>query len=199
MEKTRIPTTYHSAIKQANLWLNPMTKEFNMLRERGVFEVVPRLRDRNVVGSKWIFVIKWNKDGSIERRKAHIVAKGFTQIIGEDYKETYASVARLESVQLVCTIAVARKLVLWQVDFISAFLNSDSSYEVYIEQPKGFKEGGADNIWKLKKTLYGTMQGTHNWAENLNRTFEGHGYYRSKADSQIRSRVIGDELTITST
>ena len=43
------------------------------------------------------------------------------------------------------------------------------------------------------------MQGTHDWAENLNRTFEGHGYYRSKADSQIRSRVIGDELMITST
>jgi len=76
------------------------------------------------------------------------------------------------------------------------FLNSDSSYEVYIEQPKGFEEGGADNVWKLKKTLYGTMQGAHDWAKNLNRTFEGHGYYRSKTDLQIRSRVIGDELMI---
>ena len=74
------------------------------------------------------------------------MAKGFTQVIGEDYKETYASVARLESVRLVCAITAARKLVLWQVDFISAFLNNNSSYEVYMKQPKGFEEGGADNV-----------------------------------------------------
>jgi len=51
-----------------------------------------------VVGSKWVYAIKWKKNGEIERRKARIVAKGFTQVIGEDYKETYASVACLESV-----------------------------------------------------------------------------------------------------
>jgi len=58
------------------------------------------------------------------------MAKGFTQVIGEDYEETYASVARLESVCLVCAIAVSRRLYLWQIDFVSAFLNSDNSYEV---------------------------------------------------------------------
>ena len=70
---------------------------------------------------------------------------------------------------------------------------------MYIEQPKEFEEGGADFIWKLHKMLYGTMQGAHNWAENLNKTFEGHSYYRSSADPQIRSKVIDDELTITLT
>ena len=194
-----IHTTYRDAIKQADLWLDPMTKKYNMLREREVFEVVPRPSNRNVIGSKWVFAIKWNEDGTIERRKARMVAKGYTQVIGENYEETYASVARLESVWLVCAIAAARNLTLWQVDFVSAFLNSDSTYEIYMEQPKGFEEGGMDYVWKLKKTLYGMMQGAHDWAENLRKTFEGHGYYRSKADPQIRSRIYGDEFTLTST
>jgi len=85
------------------------------------------------------------------------------------------------------------------VDFVFAFLNSDSSFEVYMEQPKGFETGGDKNVWRLRKTLYGTMQGAHDWAENLDKTFEGHGYYKSRADPQIRSRVYDDELTLTST
>jgi len=77
-----------------------------------------------VVGSKWVFVVKWNEKGKIEKRKAKTVAKGYTQVIREDYDETYASVAKLESVRLVCAIAASRQLLLWQIDFILAFLNS---------------------------------------------------------------------------
>ena len=127
------------------------------------------------------------------------MAKGFTQVIGEDYEETYASVACLESVRLLCAIAASQRLHLWQVDFVSAFLNSDSSFEVFMEQPKGFEKGGGDYVWKLWKTLYGTIQGAHDWAENLDKTFEGHGYYKLHADPQIRSKVHDDELTLTST
>ena len=64
------------------------------------------------------------------------------QILGEDYDETYASVTRLESVQLVCAIAASLSLRLWQVDFVSAFLNSENTFEIYMEQPLGFDEGG---------------------------------------------------------
>ena len=67
-------------------------------------------------------------------------------MIGEDYKETYASVARLESVRLVCVIVATRNLTIWQVDFVSAFLNSDSTYEVYMEQLKEFEEKGLDYV-----------------------------------------------------
>jgi len=125
--------------------------------------------------------------------------KGFTQVIDEDYNETYVSVAQLESIRLVCAVAASRKLHLWQIDFVSAFLNSVNNYEVYMEQPSGFEEGGDNHIWKLQKTFYGTMQGAHNWAENLDNTFEGHGYYKSRADPQIRSRVYSDEFTLIST
>jgi len=98
-----------------------------------------------------------------------------------------------------CAIAALQWLCLWQIDFVFAFLNSDNNYEVYMEQPKGFEKVGDNHVWKLHKTLYGTMQGVHDWAENLDKIFEGHGYYRSRADPQIHSRVYGDEFTLTST
>jgi len=82
---------------------------------------------------------------------------------------------------------------------VSAFFNSNNSYEVFIEQPRGFEEGGDNHIWRLHKTLYGTMQGAHNWAKNLDKTFEGYSFYKSRTDPQIRSRVYGDKLMLTST
>jgi len=85
------------------------------------------------------------------------------------------------------------------VDFVSAFFNSDSLFEVYMEHSKSFKTEENKNVWRLRKTLYGTMQGAHDWAENLDKTFEGHRYYESRADPQICSRVYDDELTLTST
>jgi len=76
-------------------------------------------------------------------------------------------------------LAASQQLRLWQVDFVSAFLNSDSTFDVFMEQPKGFEERGENQVWKLHKTLYGTMQGAHDWATNLDKTFNSHGYYKS--------------------
>jgi len=74
------------------------------------------------------------------------VVKGFTQVIRKDYKETYASVAYLESVHLLYAIVASQWLHLWQVDFVSDFLNSNSLFKVSIEQPKGFEEGEGDYV-----------------------------------------------------
>ena len=104
-----------------------------MLKERGVFELTPRPLERNVVGSKWVYAVKWRDDGTVDRWKARTVAKGFTQVLGEDYDKTYASVAQLESVWLVCAIAASRRLRLWQIEFVSAFLNSESMFDIYME------------------------------------------------------------------
>lgn len=68
-----------------------------------------------------------------------------------------------------------------------------------MEQPKGFKEREEDYVWRLNKTLYGIMQGAYNWTENLNSTFEGYGYYKSKANPQIYLKVFENKFTLTST
>jgi hypothetical protein len=130
--------------------------------------------------------------------KACLVVKGFTQVLGEDYDEMYASVAHLESARMVCAIAASMGLHLWQVDFVSVFLNSENVYKVYMEQPPGFEEGG-DQVWLFLKTLYGTMQGAHDWACMLECTYQQYSSYTLLADPQICSQVKDGELTLTST
>jgi hypothetical protein len=197
--RTRVPRTYLEAMRHPDIWFEPMLKELGIMKEKSVYRLVPRPLGRNVVQSRWVFANMYDESGTISAHKARLVAKGFTQVLGEDYDETYASVARLESVCLVCTVAASMGLQLWQVDFVSAFLNSENAYQVYMEQPPGFEEGGDDDVWVLLKTLYGTMQGAHDWAETLEKTYQGHRYYTSKADPQVRSRLENDELTLTST
>lgn len=198
VDDSAVPATFKQAMLRPDLWMEPMLKELAVMKEKSVFRLVPRPRNKNVVKSRWVFANKFDENGNIVTRKARLVAKGFTQILGEDYDETYTSVARLESVRLVCAVAASLGLRLWQVDFVSAFLNSENSFEVYMEPPPGFDEGG-DQVWLLLKTLYGTMQGAHDWAQTLERAYQGHGYYTSKADPQVRFKVVDNELTLTST
>ena len=117
-----------------------MVYELEMLRKKGVFQVVPRPQEKNIIGSKWMYTVKWKENRMVKRRKARKVVKGFMQVIGKDYNKTYVSVAHLESVWLVYAIAVSQSLRLWQVNFVSAFLNSDNAYEMYMKQLKGFEE-----------------------------------------------------------
>ena len=102
-----IPITFKETIRKLDLWWEPMTTEIGMLKARDVYKVIPRPMGQTVVRSKWVYAIKQKDDKELERWKARTVAKEFTQVIGEDYEETYASVARLESVYLICAIAAS--------------------------------------------------------------------------------------------
>ena len=84
-----------------------MATEIAILKAREVFEIVLRPEGRNVVGSKWVYAIKWKEDSRLERQKTRTVAKGFTQVIGKDYEEIYASISHLKSICLVCAIAAS--------------------------------------------------------------------------------------------
>jgi len=68
---------YQKLTIRPDLWLDPITKEIKMLKLQDVFEVVPRPSGKNIVGSKWVFVVKWNEKGEIEKRKETVV-KGYT-------------------------------------------------------------------------------------------------------------------------
>lgn len=106
-EETWMPRTYREAMRRPDLWFSLMAKKLEMLKERRVYEVVPKPSDHNVVDSKWVFADKFDENGELKSQKARVVAKGFTQMMGEDYGEMYASVACLESVCLVCAITAS--------------------------------------------------------------------------------------------
>ena len=104
-----------------------------------------------MVGSKWVFTIKYNADGSVERYKARLVTRGFTQTYGLDYEETFAPVAKLNIVRVLLSLAANLDWSLRQFDVKNAFLNGELEEEVFMEVPPGFKEMKKDGIvCKLK-------------------------------------------------
>ncbi|GAW03370.1 Gag-Pol polyprotein [Lentinula edodes] len=187
-------------MKASELWLPPMKAEYETLVAKGCWELVHLPPDANLTGGRWTYAIKWGPGGEVLKRKARWVAQGYTQIQGQDYDKTYGAVARMESVRIVLAIIATLRLSLFQVDFTAAFLNSPISHEVYMRQPDGFiKPGDEDKVCKLRKSIYGTMQGSHDWQETLAAGYSEDGYITSRADPCIRYRRVGDEYTLTST
>ncbi|GJY36256.1 retrovirus-related pol polyprotein from transposon TNT 1-94 [Tanacetum coccineum] len=119
-------------------------------------ELVPQPKNMTIIGTKWVFRNKLDENGVVSRNKARLVAQGYNQQEGIDYDETYASVARLESIRILLAYACALDFKLFQMDVKSAFLNGFINEEVYVAQPSGFIDfEKPDHVYKLKKALYG--------------------------------------------
>ena len=132
-------------------WIEAMQEELNQFKRSEVWDLVPRPNDINVIGTKWIYKNKSDENGTVTRNKARLVAQGYTQVEGLDFDETFAPVARLESIRLLLGVACILKFKLFQMDVKSAFLNGYLHEEVYVEQPKGFVDPNfPDHVYKLK-------------------------------------------------
>ena len=122
-------------------WEDAIQKELNGLENSGTYCLVKQPPDTNIVNLKWVFRIKLNAAGEVDKYKAQLVARGFTQIYGIDYYETYLLVARLASFRLLMAIAVCNGWALDNFDFNQAFLNSKlgDNEVIYMEQPPGYE------------------------------------------------------------
>ena len=134
-----------------------MKEELDALSKNHTWDLVTLPPRKYVIGCKWIYKIKTRSDGSIERYKAHLVAKGFTQEYGIDYEEAFAPVAHISSVRALLAVAAASKWDLFQMDVKNAFLNGDLSEEVYMQPPPGFSIE-SNKVCHLRRALYGLKQ-----------------------------------------
>jgi hypothetical protein len=140
-------------------------EELNNFKRNKVWSLVPHPK-QNVVGTKWVFRNKQDEHVVVTRNKARLVAKGYAQVVGLDFEETFAPVARLESIQILLAYAAHHSFKLFQMDVKSAFLNGPIMEEVYVEQPPGFKDDMyPDHVYKLSKALYGLKQAPRAWYE----------------------------------
>ena len=98
------PSSFREAA-QRRVWVDAMVEEYSSIMKNDVWEIVPRPQDRLVVGSRWIYKIKYAADGSIEKFKARFVAKGYAQNEGINYEETFAPIARYTSIRSVISLA----------------------------------------------------------------------------------------------
>jgi hypothetical protein len=140
----------------------------------------------NVVGSRWVYKIKRRSDGSIERYKACLVARGFTQQEGIDYSKTFSPVIKQATVRLVFSIAVSCGWKIHQLDIHNGFLSGVLDEEVYMKQPPGFVDSILPSlVCRLHKSLYGLKQALRAWYTRLNDFLLYVGFCASKVDTSL--------------
>ena len=184
-----VSTIEPKTVAEASLdesWLKAMHEELEQIEKNSTWELVPRPTDKNVIGTKWVFRNKLNEDGQVIRNKARLVCKGYAQIEGIDFEETFAPVARLEAIRMFLALAAYKTFKVFQMDVKSAFLNGLLEEEVYIEQPDGFLiSKNSDLVCKLKKALYGLKQAPRAWYARLDLYLRKIGFGKGMVDSNL--------------
>jgi hypothetical protein len=131
-------TCYEEDAKK-KVWKDTMIEKYQSIIKNDVWDVVPRLKEKSIVSSKWIYKTKHSADGSIEKYKERFVARGFSQKKGIDYEETFSPVARYTLIRNTRVIAAVMKWKIHYMDVKTTFLNGVVEEEVYMEQPQGFQ------------------------------------------------------------
>eukprot|EP00253_Pinus_taeda_P018634 PITA_18634 len=158
---------FEDAIKDKK-WIEAMDEEMNAIERNKTWDLVELPKGKKVIGVKWVYKTKCNAEGKIERHKARLVVKWYKQQYGRDYEETFAPVARMETVRAVLSIAAQKKWKVYQMDVKSTFLNGVLNEEVYIEQPLGYERKGQEHkVCRLKKVLYGLKQAPRAWYSRI--------------------------------
>jgi hypothetical protein len=152
------PKSFRQAMSgpDANKWYKAAAVEMQAHLDNGTWELVKVPAGQKAIGSKWVFKIKRNANGSIECYKARLVAHGFSQSPGIDFTETFAPTTKWAALHSIFALAAFEDLELESVDISNAYLNGElKDVEVYMKQPEGFEV--KDNSWaaKLQKGLYG--------------------------------------------
>ncbi|KAG8486725.1 hypothetical protein CXB51_020277 [Gossypium anomalum] len=154
-----------------------------MIEKNQTWKLVDRPANRKVIGVKWVYKAKQNADGSLNKLKARLVVKGFSQKYGLDYFETYTPVARLDTIRLIVAYAAHMHWNVYKLDVKSAFLNGILEEEIYVEQPQGFQvPGKEDMVCKLKKALYGLKQAPRAWYARIDTYLLSLDFQRSASE-----------------
>ncbi|GJX30411.1 retrovirus-related pol polyprotein from transposon TNT 1-94 [Tanacetum coccineum] len=178
-------------------WIVAMQEELNQFIANDVWELVPQPKNMTIIGTKWVFRNKLDENGIVSRNKARLVAQGYNQQEGIDYDETYALVARLESIRILLAYACALDFKLFQMDVKSAFLNGFINEEVYVAQPPGFIDfQKPDHVYKLKKALYGLKQAPKAWYDRLKAFLIKHEYKMGMVDNTLFTKKKSSNLII---
>ena len=197
-----VKLTFTQATKgeEAASWMAACTSEMDSQYKNKTWKLVPRSEARNVLKSMWVFrkkdVLQPNGGYGV-KHKARIVAKGYQQVEGVDYEETYAPVVKFTTIRTVLAIVACLDLELHQMDVKTAFLNGDLDEDVYMEQQQGFVDPGyPDHVCKLVKALYGLKQAPRQWYAKIDALLKQLGFVNSTSDNCLYIRRTNKHLTI---
>ncbi|PKU83306.1 Retrovirus-related Pol polyprotein from transposon TNT 1-94 [Dendrobium catenatum] len=179
------PTSYNAASKNPS-WQAAMLEEIEALLKQRTWSLTPPPPGVPVLGYCWTYKIKTNPNGTIDRYKARLVAQGFTQQYGVNYKDTFSPVAKMPTIRLLLIIAIHYQWPLLQFDVANAFLHGDLNEEMYMKQPQGFVDRNHPNhVCRLHKALYGLKQAPRQWFRKLTEFLLHFGFQFCRADPSL--------------
>ena len=133
--------------------------------------------------------------GNIERYKTRLIAKGFAQKEGIDYKETFSPISKKDSLRIIMTLVSHFELELQKMDVKTTFLNGNLEKEAYMKQLKGFSSSGGEHlVCKLKKSIYGLKQASRQWYLKFHDVISSFGFMENIMDQCIYQKVSGSKI-----
>ncbi|KAK4685970.1 putative transposase, partial [Tremellales sp. Uapishka_1] len=178
------PRTVRQALSGPNKkqWLASMKVELDNIESKGTWEETRLPPGRKAIGCRWVFKRKRGANGEIIKYKSRLVAKGYSQIPGVDFEETFAPVGRTTSLRIMLTIAASMDLEIHQADVEGAYLNGKLDVEIFMEYPEGMVKSKSNNVLKLKGSLYGLKQSGRTWWIELGEGLADLGFKKLESD-----------------
>jgi hypothetical protein len=199
------PSSYEEAVqgKHSREWRLAIRDQLQSLEANHTWDIVDEPKDINLIDTKWVFKIKMLPNGQIDKYKARLCARGFTQEYGIDYLDTFSPVIRMESLRILLALAAIRDLEVHQMDVVSAYLLGELEEEAYLKPPKGLGVPPGKAL-KLKKGMPGLKQSGRVWNKTITAFFERAGLRSIPADHSVftnasRSLIVAlyvDDLVI---
>jgi hypothetical protein len=179
-----IPMTYEEATSDpvhGADWEQAIQAEIEGLNTNETWKEEKAPYGANLVSTKWVFTIKTNPDGSLERYKARLVARGFSQVHGEDYTETFAPTVRTDTLRIFLAMVAANDLEYRQYDVKNAFTESSLKERIYLAPPKGVAVTPGLSL-RVLRSLYGLKQSARDWNILCKNELKKLGFTQSLAD-----------------
>lgn len=204
-----IPKSYKEALTDpvcGEEWREAIVEEITSLEANKTWieEISPK--DTNLISTKWVFTVKTEPDGSLERFKARLVARGFSQTYGEDYTDTFAPTVRIDTLRVFLAMVAAENLECRQYDIKNAFTEATLKEKIYISAPDGVPVENGHSL-RLLKSLYGLKQAARDWHIVCRNYLRKLGFSQSLADpclfthaeKNIKLLVYVDDMVVAST
>ena len=185
------PSSFEEEIRDEN-WVQAMDEVIDSIEKNQTWDLVNLSKDKNLISVMCVYKENLNEKGEIDRFKAILVAKGFSQNPGIDFGEMFSLVGRFDTVREFIAKEAQKKWKLYQIDVKSAFLEGILEEEIYVQQPLGYEiEGKEDKFYMLKKVIYGLKQERRAWYSRIESYMIKNGFCRRKIEATLYTKVNG--------
>lgn len=182
------PVNFQNAMNNSNYvkWIEAMNEEYKSMQDNKVWELVPLPEGKKPIGCKWIFKTKRDSKGNVERYKARLIAKFYTQKEWIDYKETFDPVSSKDSFRTIMALVAHFDMEFHQMDVKTAFLNGDIEETIYMVQLENFVLGNPKKmVCKLTKYIYGLKQASRQWYHKFHQVILSYGIETNDVDDCV--------------